>query len=198
VVGLKTPFSITPRAKEFLDEAQDVAVGHLGRDRRHDDRVREVIEETLDVGVQHKPVAAFMVFEDPRDGPVAVASRAEAVGRVVKLRLEDRRQETPKHLLRDPIPNRRDAQRTEFAVAFVDELAAQGLGLKPPGLEIAHHRLQVGVEVGRKHLDADLVDAGGSAIALDRMECGQHKLRGDAPGERVNFLTIRSEDHASL
>ncbi len=86
-------------------------------DRRHDDRVRGVVEETLNVGVQHKPVAAFMVFEEARAmAPWQLRPReAEAEGRVVrKLRLEDRRQETPKHLLRDPIPNRRDAQRTEF------------------------------------------------------------------------------------
>jgi len=51
-----------------------------------------------------------MLAKDMLQGHVTIASWTEAVGRIVKQRFEDGSQQTPKHLLSDPIPHRRDSQ----------------------------------------------------------------------------------------
>ena len=43
-------------AKELFDEAKEVAVGDLGRHRRQDDRMRQIVEEPLDVGVEDNSI----------------------------------------------------------------------------------------------------------------------------------------------
>src|SRR4030095_12277434 len=77
-------------AKEFLNQTQDVAVGDLGRHCLHDDSVGKVIEKGLDVGIENDAIARSMEFEHLVQCLVAVASPAEAEGRVVKQPLEDR------------------------------------------------------------------------------------------------------------
>ena len=73
--------------EESFDQSQNVAVGHLGRDRLLDDRVRNIVEEPLNVRPEHRQVPLAVEFQDPLDRLVAVASWNEPVGIIVKLRL---------------------------------------------------------------------------------------------------------------
>ncbi len=49
-------------AKKLLNQAQDVAVRHLCGQSCHDDRMGQVIEKPLDVGIQDNPVLFPMEF----------------------------------------------------------------------------------------------------------------------------------------
>lgn len=65
-------FHHSSREKAF-HQSEDVAVGHLGRNRLHDDPVRNVVEEPLYVGIQDCFQSLAVEFQDPLDGHVAVA-----------------------------------------------------------------------------------------------------------------------------
>ena len=54
---------------------------------------------------------------------MAVASGAEALGRLVEQRFEDRVQEAANHLLGDAIADRGNTQQAKLPPAFVQELA---------------------------------------------------------------------------
>ena len=127
------------RAKEFFDKVEDVAIGNLGGHRLHNDPKQQVVKEALNVGIHHRLVAGFMVFKHLGQGHVTIASGTEAVGRLVKQRLEDGSQQAPKHLLSNPIANRRNTQRAQLAAAFVQEMPSQGFGFKGTVLEVGHH-----------------------------------------------------------
>jgi hypothetical protein len=65
-----------------------------------------------------------MVVKDSQlQGLMAVASRAEAEGRLVKQRFKDWVQQAAQDLLSHAIANRRDTQRAKFPSALVEVLA---------------------------------------------------------------------------
>src|SRR5205823_8206910 len=75
------------RAKEFLDEVEDVAVGDLSRDCFLDERVGKVIKTANNVGIENNSIACIVVLDSQLQGLMAVASWAEAEGRWVEQRL---------------------------------------------------------------------------------------------------------------
>ena len=128
-----------------------------------------------------------MEFQDPLDRHVTVAFGPEAVGVVVKDRLEERTEEEANHLLSNAIADGGDAQRTGVAVAFGDVDATQGQGLVGPVLEASHQGQQVLFEIAREQLDADLVDSGRSSVAFDVPKSDPHQFRSDPSRQRVRL-----------
>ena len=168
-------------------QTENVAVGHFGGHPCHDDLERYVVEEPLDVGVEHMTVPLPMEFQDPLHRHMTVACRPETVRVIVKDRLEDGTQKQPEHLLSNAIPDCGDAERTCLPVPLGDPDATQGQGPKGPLLELPHQSQQVRCEIVLVQTDADLVDPGGSAIALDVAKGGQHQGLSDPSRQRVCF-----------
>src|SRR6185436_21014341 len=112
-----------PRAKEFLDEVKDVAVGDLSRDCFLDKPMGQVVKTADDVCVENISKAFIVVFDGQLQGLMAVASRTEAGGRLVKQRFEDRLEQAAQDLLSNAIADRGDTERAEFPPAFIEELA---------------------------------------------------------------------------
>ena len=84
-----------PGLEKSFDQSENVTVGHFGSKSCHDDRVRDVVEEPLNVGIEHMGVPLPMEFDDPQHGLMTVACRPEPVGVVVEDPLEERTQEEP-------------------------------------------------------------------------------------------------------
>ena len=110
-------------AKEFLDEVEDVAVGDLSRDCFLDKQMGQVVETADDVCIEDDSIAFIVVFDGQLQSLMAVASRTEAEGRLVKQRFKDRLEQAAQDLLSNAIANRGDTERAEFPPAFVEELA---------------------------------------------------------------------------
>ena len=102
------------RPEKFLDETQDVAVRDFGRHRLHDDWLRQVIEEGLDIRVENDAEALVVERQSPPDCPMAIAALTKAVGRIVKQTFEDRVEEATNCLLSHPITNGRNSQRAQL------------------------------------------------------------------------------------
>ena len=96
--------------EKLLDQPQDVPVGHHLGQFAHHGLVAEIVEETGDVGIEHPTVPLPPQFQDLLHRLMTASSWPEAVRMIVKLGLEDRTQQTPKHLLSDPIPDCRNSQ----------------------------------------------------------------------------------------
>jgi hypothetical protein len=94
---------------------------------------------------------------------------------------KDRLEKSSKHFLTHPIANGWNAERTKLGCVLADIMPTQGERLKRALLEILHERLEVLIEVGRKHLYADLVDPCGATVALDGLEGLLHQPVGDTP-----------------
>src|SRR5207302_7980545 len=120
--------------KKSFDDAENIAVGHFRRQSCHDNRVRDVVEEPLNVGVEYISVPLPMEFDHPCHGHVAVPLGPEAIGVVMKDPLEERTQELATDLLSNSVADCGDSQGTGFAVAFGDVNATQRAGLKSPVL----------------------------------------------------------------
>ena len=174
-----------PGLEKSFDQIENVAVGHFGSHACHDDCVREVVKEPLDVGVEHMGVPLPMEFQDPLHGHMAAACRPEAIRVVVKQPLEERAQEEPKHLLSNPVADGGDPQRACLARSLGDMDAPQGEGLESPVLQVAHQGQQVLFEVDLEHRDADLVNPRRPAIPPDVAEGEMHEGRGDPSRQRV-------------
>ncbi len=77
-------------------------------------RVRDVVEEPLDVRVEHDLVSLAVEFQDPLDCLMAVSSLDKSERGVVKLRFEDRCQKPTNHFLGHAIPNHGNSERPEL------------------------------------------------------------------------------------
>src|SRR5215470_2694255 len=62
------------RAKEFLDEVENVAVSDLSRDCLLDDGMREFVEERFDVGIENDSIALIVELQDSLQSHVTVTS----------------------------------------------------------------------------------------------------------------------------
>ncbi len=100
--------------EKSFHQSQDVAVGHFGRDRLHDDAVRNVVEEPLDVRFEYRQVPLAVESQDPLDRLVTVTAWNEPIRVIVKLRFKDRGEKPTYHFLCYPISNHRYAQRPEL------------------------------------------------------------------------------------
>src|SRR3990172_6057171 len=136
-VARNLPPSKTPALRNFSqdDQVQDVPVGDHRGQFRHHRTVRQVIEESADVGVEYVIVPLPPEFEHPLDRLMTTSARPEAVRVVVKLSLEDRVQEATNHLLSDPITHSRDSQRPKLAGAFGNVDPPRGQRLERPCFE---------------------------------------------------------------
>ena len=128
-----------------------------------------------------------MEFQYLLQGLVAVASRAEAVGRAVKQRFKDRMEQSAKNLLPHSISNRGDDQRAELARLLGNILSSQGEGIEGTVLQIALQSREILDQISFKHFDADPVDACCATVAFDRLEGGVQKWQGNPPSEGVCF-----------
>jgi hypothetical protein len=76
---------------------------------------------------------AFVVeFEDSFQCLMTTTSRPEAKGRIVKQRFKDRVQQAASNLLRDPVANRGDTQRTELARSLGRNFRRSAKGMEEP------------------------------------------------------------------
>jgi hypothetical protein len=53
-------------------------------------------------------------------------------------------------------------------------------------------------KINFKHTNANLINASGSPIALNRFEGGEHQFWGDSSGKRMNFLFSHSRFPISI
>ncbi|MDH3886317.1 MAG: hypothetical protein OET63_19000 [Desulfobacterales bacterium] len=102
------------RLEELLYQSQDVPICDHLRQLLHDGFMGEMIETTGDVGVEHPTVPLPSQFQDFLYRIMTASSDPEAIGVVMKLRLEDRVQQAPEHLLRNAISDCWNSKRTEF------------------------------------------------------------------------------------
>jgi hypothetical protein len=65
----------------------------------------EIVEEPLDISVEHMVVPLLMEFQDFAHGHVAIAVWPEAIRVIVKQPLKERTQEEAYHILGNPIAN---------------------------------------------------------------------------------------------
>src|SRR5688572_22949881 len=110
---------------------------------------------------------------------MAVAPLAKAKRRRMEQGFKDRVQEAANHLLSDPIANSWNAERAKLRFILGNEYPSKRVRLKRTRFEIPHQRSKVVGKVGFEHLNADLVDARGPTIALDRFEAFKHQPIGD-------------------
>ena len=184
--GLEHAVLHHPGLEKFFDQIENVAVGDLAPQRRHDDVVGKVVEEPLDVGIEYVRVPVPMEFQDFFHGHVTVAAGPEPVRVVMKHPIEDRTQEKPKHLLSNAVADGRDPQGPGLPRSLGDLHAPQGQGGKLPFLQATHQGQQVLLEVGLEHGDADLVDPRRTAVTFDVAEgISQGSLVDDAPSANV-------------
>ena len=106
---------------------------------------------------------------------------------------KDRVQEATNNLLGHPIADSGNAEGTKLRLIFRNEVTTKREGLKRTRFQIPHQRPEVIGEVSSKHLDADLVDARGTTVALDRLKAGQHQPVGDTSREGVGFDDLGHE-----
>jgi site-specific DNA recombinase len=81
--------------EELLHQPQNVAIRNLVGQLTHDGGVRQVVEETGNVGVEHVTIPLPSDLQDFLYRVMAASSFPETIRMIVKLRLEDRTQQTP-------------------------------------------------------------------------------------------------------
>jgi len=118
------------RPEKFLDKTKYIAVGDFGSDRLQDDLMREVVEEGFDVRVEDDVETRVVKLQHALNGQMAIAVGPEAKGRIVKQGFEDRREEAANHLLSNPIPNGRNAERAELRIVLRNEDPAEREGFE--------------------------------------------------------------------
>jgi hypothetical protein len=92
----------------------------------------------------------------------------------MKRGFEDGSQKAANHLLGHSIPDGRNSEGTKLRIILGNEDPAKGFRLKRTLFEVLHQSLEIILKISLKHLNADLVNACGPAIALDRFKSGQH------------------------
>ena len=113
----------------------------------------------------------------------------------MKLWFKDRGKKPSNHFLSHPISHHRNAERSKLrrTGAFGNEDTAQRQGPERSRFQLPHQRREVFLEVGSKHLNADLVHPRGPAIPLDGLEGLSHEPGGDPPGQRVDLDLFHGE-----
>jgi hypothetical protein len=173
------------------NQPQDVPVGNHRGQLRHHRTVRQVIEESGDVGVEYVIVPLPPEFEHLFDRLMTTSARPEAVRVVVKPSLEDRTQEATNHFLSDPITHSRDSQRPKLAGTFGNVDPPCGQRLERPCFEFPHQPVEVLIQVRLEHLNRDLIDPRGPAVSSHGAPGVVHERRGDPPREAVDLLHFR-------
>ena len=179
-------FHHTGREKS-LDEIEDVSIRDHVAQTCQDHVKRDVVEKSLNVGVEYETTPGTAEFGDLLESVVTRFVRPETVGLVVEQRFEQGVQQPTQHFLCHAIADGGNAQRAFLATPLVDVLASRRQGLKSPRLEFPHQPFEVLFEVGLEHLDADTIDSGGPAVLANSVECVAHDSERDPSGQRVMF-----------
>src|ERR1700730_3220318 len=156
-----------PGLEKSLAQVENVAVGHFRGHAGHDDRMRQIVEEPLNISVEHIRVPLLMEFQDLSHGHVAVAAGPEPVRVIVKQPLKERAQEEANHLLGYPVADGGDPQRACLAWSLGNMDTKQGEGLVRPILQAAHRGEQVVFKVDLEGRDALPVNARSPAVPPD-------------------------------
>src|SRR5437762_2913634 len=114
---------------------------------------------------------------------MAVPVMAKTIRGRMKQRFKDRIQKAAHHLLSHAISNGWNAKRAKLRFILGNEVTSKRVWLKRTGFQIPHQRPEVIGKVGLEHFDADLVDARGATVALDRFETVKHQPVGDSSRE---------------
>lgn len=174
------------RLKELPDQTQDIPVGNLRRNQVQDERMRDVVKETLNIGIQHHPKSLITQLNQLRQRRMATATFPKAMGVIVKVGLEDRIDQLTDHLLRHSTTHGRDSQWAHFATPLGNIDPPQRQRLVGTGLERTHQRIKVLLQIGFEHRDGLLVDTGCATIATNRLERLAHPRRIDPARQRVS------------
>ena len=119
-----------PRREKLLDQTENVAISYPFSHRLHNDRLREVIEKSLNVRIYDVAEAFIMEFQSRLDRHVAVPVMAETIRGGMKQRFKDRIQKATDHLLSHAISNGWNAERAELRLIFRNEMTSKRVGLK--------------------------------------------------------------------
>lgn len=177
--------------KKLAEDTQDISVSNALGNTIENEVVRDVIEASLDVGVNDPFEPVGMSLTESLNRLVRIAARTEAKRELREVRLEDGFKDGANHFLSDPVSDGGNAQRTKFAVPFRDEDPAQGRGVVAASVfEVKHQGGKIVVQVGLESANADLIYPGGSAIAFDRLEGSVQSVKVNQPGERVEFRQL--------
>jgi hypothetical protein len=171
-----------PASQEAFEEIEDFAVCNTIANGFHDDLMREVIKEALDIGIQDDLESLVVQLERMVYGHVAVAALDEAEGCRVEGWPEDGVQEPAKDFLGYPVSDHRNAEGTELSLLSVlgYKYPAQRQRLKRAAFEFPHESLQVFVTIGFEHLDALLIDPRRASISFHGLEGVAHETLIDS------------------
>jgi hypothetical protein len=176
-------------AEKAFEEVEHFTVCDVITNGLEDNLVREVIEEALDICIQHDLKTRGVQLQSMVYGHVAVAALDEAEGGRMEARSEDRVQEPTEDFLGNPVFHPGNAEGSELS--FVSILwnidPAQRQGLVRAIFEFPHQSMEVVHEVGPKHLDANLIDPCGASIALDGLKGVTHETNIDSANQGMSF-----------
>jgi hypothetical protein len=105
----------------------------------------------------------------------------------MKQGFKEGRQQAADSLLGHAIFDGWNAEGTNLGFILGNETTPQRVGLKGTVFQFPPQRLEVLVKVGLEHPNADLVDARGATIALDRLEAVAQQSEGEASRQGVGF-----------
>src|SRR5256886_10760393 len=100
-----------PRREKLLDQTENVAISYPFSHRLHSDRMREVIEKSLNVRIYDVAEAFIMEFQSRLDRHVALPAMAVTIRGGMKQRFHDWIRIAPGHHLTPAILNGRNAER---------------------------------------------------------------------------------------
>jgi hypothetical protein len=181
--------------EKLTDNAQDVAVSDALCDAIEDEIVGDVVEESVDVGINHPFETVDVSRAESLNRLVSVTARTEAKRELREVRLEEGFEKRANQLLSHPVSDRRDAQRTKFAIPFRDEDPTErGGAVVVFVLEIEHQGGEIVVQVGFKSANTDFVRPGSAAIAFDGKKSAAHSVEINQPSEGVGFRQLDGQE----
>jgi len=177
------------------DDAQDIAVCNALGHTIEDQVMGDIIEESLNIGIDDPFEACGMSRANSLNRLVSITTRTEAKRELREMRLKDRFEKSANDFLSDPVSDGGDAQRTEFAFPFGDvDPAERGGAVATFVFEIKHQVDKIVVEIGFKRMDADLINPGSAAITLDSLKGLAHSGKVNTSGEGVDFQKLDGQE----
>ena len=108
--------------EKSFEQIENLPIGDFGGHAGHNDLVRNVVEEPLNVGVEYVNVSLPMEFQHPLDGLMAIAAWSETIRVVMKQPLEEprvtRTQKLPQHLLGNAVADGWNPQGTKLPLGM--------------------------------------------------------------------------------
>ena len=128
--GLEDTVEHDPGREKSLEKSENVSVGDPLGHKLQNDRMRNFVKESFNIGVEYHAVPGAVKRQNPLDGQMTTAVFAKSEGGIVKERVEKRLEKSAEHFLSDAIANDRNAQRSELfrTRVFGDKDTAQRTG----------------------------------------------------------------------